>query len=427
MNFNMAHPADQLVEIMNRIYRQGMTTTSGGNLSIRDENGDIWITPSGIDKGNLTRDDIMQVKSDGSWIGRHRPSVELPIHTYIYRARPDLNGIVHAHPPALVAFSVARRAPDSRISAEAARMCGDVAVVGYNPPGAEALGRDVAEKFAGGCNTVLMVNHGIVCGAKDFHSAFLAFETMNTAAQTQINAMKLGMPRSLSDGEIERALRAEALPGLRGERAISGEERAARRDLCALALRCYRQRLFTGAEGEISLRLSDGAMLMTPRLKDRMELAPEDIVYIREGCAETGKVPGRFWEVHRAIYEQHSDVRAVITARPPAIMGYACCGAAFDSHLVSEGYICLGDVNRLEWADGAVDARRVAGMIQPRRPVVLADSCCAVATGASLINAFDRLEVLECGASAVLAARDLGGATSLSEDEIDMTIRALHL
>ena len=62
MKFELLHPADQLVMILTRIYEYGMTTTSGGNLSSRDENGDIWITPSGIDKGNLTRADIMQVK-----------------------------------------------------------------------------------------------------------------------------------------------------------------------------------------------------------------------------------------------------------------------------------------------------------------------------------------------------------------------------
>ena len=68
MRFDLLHPADQLVMIMNRIYQYGMTTTSGGNLSIRDANGDIWITPSGIDKGSLTRNDIMRVTKDGEII-----------------------------------------------------------------------------------------------------------------------------------------------------------------------------------------------------------------------------------------------------------------------------------------------------------------------------------------------------------------------
>ena len=66
MNFETLHPADQLVMLMERIYSYGMTTTSGGNLSILDDNGDIWITPAGYDKGSLTRKDIVQVKPDGT-------------------------------------------------------------------------------------------------------------------------------------------------------------------------------------------------------------------------------------------------------------------------------------------------------------------------------------------------------------------------
>ena len=65
MDLEMMHPADRIVTIMNRLYNYGMTTTSGGNLSIRDANGDIWITPSSIDKGSLTRNDIMRVTKDG--------------------------------------------------------------------------------------------------------------------------------------------------------------------------------------------------------------------------------------------------------------------------------------------------------------------------------------------------------------------------
>ena len=74
MNFELLHPADQLVMLMERIYRYGMTTTSGGNLSILDENGDIWITPGSVDKGSLSRKDIIQVKPDGTVIGIHKPS-----------------------------------------------------------------------------------------------------------------------------------------------------------------------------------------------------------------------------------------------------------------------------------------------------------------------------------------------------------------
>ncbi|MBI5960565.1 MAG: class II aldolase/adducin family protein, partial [Chloroflexi bacterium] len=66
MKFHLLHPRVQLVTIMNRIYHSGMTTLSGGNLSIKDDNGDIWITPAGVDKGNLTPRDIMCVRADGT-------------------------------------------------------------------------------------------------------------------------------------------------------------------------------------------------------------------------------------------------------------------------------------------------------------------------------------------------------------------------
>ena len=77
-----------------------MTTTSGGNLSILEENGDIWITPAGIDKGTLRPQDMVCVRPDGAVDGLHRPSSELPFHQEIYRTRPDIRGILHAHPVA---------------------------------------------------------------------------------------------------------------------------------------------------------------------------------------------------------------------------------------------------------------------------------------------------------------------------------------
>ena len=66
MNINLLHPADQLVMMMDRIYHYGMTTTSGGNLSILDDNGDVWITPGSVDKGSLTRNDIVCIKKEGT-------------------------------------------------------------------------------------------------------------------------------------------------------------------------------------------------------------------------------------------------------------------------------------------------------------------------------------------------------------------------
>ncbi|MBR2697478.1 MAG: class II aldolase/adducin family protein, partial [Clostridia bacterium] len=264
MRFELLHPADQLVMIISRIYYYGMTTMSGGNLSIRDDNGDIWITPSGIDKGNLSRADMCQVKPDGTVIGPHRPSVELPFHQEIYRRRPDLKAILHAHPPTLVAFSLARVIPNIALIPNATEVCGKVTYAKYEVPGSKKLGEYIAEEFSKGFNTVMMENHGVVIGNKDLFSCFMAFETLDFCGRLEIDAKKLGTPKALTEDQIDidRSITSpsldEYIPG-----SHSSEECAGRRDLCELIHRSYDQRLFTSTQGTYSMRLSDGSFLTT--------------------------------------------------------------------------------------------------------------------------------------------------------------------
>ncbi|MGN1095031.1 MAG: class II aldolase/adducin family protein, partial [Eubacteriales bacterium] len=146
MNFSMLHPADQIVTIMNRLYYYGMTTTTGGNLSIKDSDGTVWISPSSVDKGNLRREDIMQIRPDGEIVGIHRPSVEYPFHLGVYKRRPDLGAVLHAHPPALVAFSLLRKIPDTSIIPDAKLLCGDVSIAAYACPGSAKLGENISKE-----------------------------------------------------------------------------------------------------------------------------------------------------------------------------------------------------------------------------------------------------------------------------------------
>lgn len=426
MNFELMHPADQLVEMMNRIYRYGMTTTSGGNLSIRDENGDIWITPSGVDKGSLTRDDIMQVKPDGSYIGKHKPSIELPFHRDIYGARPDIFGVVHAHPPVMVGFSVVRREPDTRILPEAWNICGKVAQVPYDVAGSLELDAHINACFKAGYNTVLMANHGVVCGAKNLMEAFKAFETITLAGEAELNAMRLGGVHVLSKEELAAAAHEEALPEAIGEMPVSEAEQQQRIQLCAFARRCYDRKLLSTAQGCISARFEDG-MLITPAGKDHMNLKPEEIVRVKNGCRENGKVPGEAAQLHLKIYDAQPGVNAIIITHAPSIMGFAVSGKAFESETMSEGYVILGEVAHAKSESGTLDADRLAGMFGYRKNIVQLDNRFAIVTGESLFKAFDRTEVLEYGAASVIAAYGLGRPVPLSEAEIKHTNQELGL
>lgn len=428
MNFELLHPADQLVEMMNRIYRYGMTTTSGGNLSIRDENGDIWITPSGVDKGNLTREDIVQVKPDGSYIcaRNHKPSVELPFHRDIYGARSDIFGVVHAHPPVMVGFAVVRREPNVRILPETWKLCGEVAQVPYDVAGSLELDANINARFKEGYNTVLMANHGVVCGGANLQKAFEAFETITLGGEIEMNALRLGGANELTLQQLEAASRRDELPETAMSGEVSAEELAQRQQLCAFACRCYERKLLSAVQGSISMRLPDG-MLITPFGKDALHLKPEDIVRIKDGCCEAGKDAGEAAVLHMKIYEAQPGVNAVMISHAPSIMGFAVAGKDYLSETMSEAYVILGEVQRTACESGILEAERIANMFGYRKNIVMVDNRCVIVIGASLLNAFDRTEVLEYGAASLLAAHALGSPIALSEAEINHTNQVLGL
>lgn len=419
MRFDLLHPADQLVMIMQRIYEYGMTTTSGGNLSIRDENGDVWITPSGIDKGSLTRSDMILIKANGEQIGMHRPSVELPLHLEIYKIRPDLKAVLHAHPPTMIAFSLVRRVPNTRLVPDVLKICGDVGVAEYAVPGSDQLGENIARRFQEGYNTVLMENHGCVIGAGDLFSAFAAFETLDFSGRLEIDALKLGQPRSLTQAQLDayaapRNLDMDAfIP-----KHASSAERAARRDMCRFIHRSYDQRLFTATQGTYSQRLEDGGFLITPYNKDRKYLAPEDLVVIKNGMCEAGKTPSRSVFLHQAIYQAHPEVGSVLIAHAPSIMAFAVTNTDFDSRLIPESYISLREVNRMPFLSASADVPGVVAAFSARHPVIIIQNQCVICTGKDLLNAFDRLEVLEFSAKAVIAAREIGPVVQINDQQI---------
>ncbi|HQV34121.1 MAG TPA: class II aldolase/adducin family protein, partial [Calditrichia bacterium] len=264
MNFQLLHPRDQLVAIMNRIYHNGMTTLSGGNLSIKDENGDVWITPSGIDKGKLTPKDMMCVKADGTIEGPHRPSSELPFHRAMYKQRPDLRAIVHAHPPALVSFSIVREVPDTRIIPQANRICGPVGYAPYALPGSEMLGESIAKTFAEGYNIVILENHGVAAGGSTLLDAFHRLETLDFCARTLIRARGLGQVQTLSDPALNLFdHRNNHLPEF-VPTSHSSRERELRQQIADIALRAYDRYLMIGTEGVVSARLDENSFLITP-------------------------------------------------------------------------------------------------------------------------------------------------------------------
>lgn len=411
-------PAEQLVSIMERIYSGGMTTTSGGNLSILDARGDLWITPAGVDKGALKPTDMMCVHPDGATVGPHKPSSEYPFHRAIYAQRPDFRAVVHAHPPALVAFSLARQIPDTRLLAQTRALCGEVGYAPYRLTGSQALGAIIAATFAQGYNVVLLENHGVVVGGESLLQAFHRFETLDFCARTLIKARALGAAQPLDDEQIALAQqRGEEFPAFEPT-PPTDRERALREELVALARRAYAQRLLTGASGSVSARVDEGAFLITPEGADRLWLAGDDLALIRGGQCERGKAPDRAARLHRAIYAAHPDIGAICEAQPPAVMAFGVTGQPLDTRLIPESYIMLRDIPLLPYGVQFGDGQAVAARLSKQTPAVLIQNAAFLAAGATLLQAFDRLEVAEFSAQAVLHTRAIGQLIPIGPAEI---------
>lgn len=423
MNFSLLHPREQLTTILARIYEYGMTTTSGGNLSILDENGDMWITPAGIDKGTLKPQDIVCVRSDGAIIGPHKPSSEYPFHRAIYARRPDFRAIVHAHPPALVAFSLARQIPNPRILAQAHAICGEVGYASYRLPGSQELGAIIADTFEQGYDSVLLENHGVVAGGPGLSEAFRRFETLDFCARTQIKARTLGEVCLLDDEQI--ALAAKALATKAGEKYKSfkpafhtGAERALRREIVEIVHRAYNQQLMTSATGVVSARVDETAFLITPDGADRLYLDLEDLVLIRDGQRERRKKPDSAARLHQAIYAAHPEISAIIMAQPPGVMAFGVTGQLLNTRTIPESYIVLRDIPLLPYKIRFGSGKKVAKQLSTETPTILVQNDAFLTTGASLLQAFDRLEVAEFSAQAVLNTAAIGALTLIGDAEI---------
>ena len=411
------HPRDEILQAMERIYRYRMTTTSGGNLSICEENGDVWITPARVDKGGLRREDIVCVRADGSFEGARKPSSELPIHREIRRRRPELGGIVHAHPTALVAFSLVHQMPNTRLFHQARRVCGEVGFAPYELPGSVALGNRVADTFEQGYDCVILENHGVVTAGRDLQQAFRRFETLEFTAKTLIKASLLGGDiRFLTDDEIDlERQRSSALEEFTPS-APSSHENEVRRRLCEFVRRAYRQRLFISTQGSYSARVDDATFLITPYQVDRGTLDVEDLVLVRDGRAEAHKSPSRAAGLHAAIYRQHPAVGAVVNAYPVNATAFSVTGSALDCRTIPESYVVVRHVGRAPYGLQFGDGRELAQLISPKRPAVILDNDGVLVTGADVLEAFDRLEVLESTAEAIINCGAVGSLMPLSDE-----------
>jgi len=213
-----------LIEICRLLWQRGLIAGRDGNVSVRLRDGRILVTPAGMAKRTCIDDDLVVVAADGAHVeGARASSSELGIHLRIYRCRPDVSAVVHAHPPIATGFALAGETLPPDALPEIVLGIGAVPLVHYETPGTEALA-DALEPHLVGHDAFLLANHGAVTIGPSLGVAYERMESLEHTARIVLTARLLGRVIALSPAQIA-ALVGAAGHGGGDVRSYSGERK----------------------------------------------------------------------------------------------------------------------------------------------------------------------------------------------------------
>ena len=196
---------DELVHLHAELPRHDLVVWTGGNVSVRDpESGLVAIKPSGVRYEDLTAESMVVLDLAGNIVeGTNKPSSDTASHLYIYRHRPDVNGVVHTHSRYATAFAAVGRSIPVYLTAQADEFGGEIPCGGFAFIGDEAIGAVVVETL-GRSPAVLLKNHGVFTVGSSANAAVKAAVMVEDIAATVFMALQLGEPDVLSDEAIAR-------------------------------------------------------------------------------------------------------------------------------------------------------------------------------------------------------------------------------
>jgi L-fuculose-phosphate aldolase len=183
---------EQICEIGRRVYQKGFAAANDGNLSIRVGPNEVLCSPTMICKGYMTPDDICAVDLDGNQIaGKKKRTSEILLHLSIMKARPDVQAVVHCHPPHATAFAVAGEPIPQCVLPEVEVFMGEIPLAPYETPGTQKFA-DTVLPFLKGTSCVILKNHGTVSFGKTIEEAFWKTEILDSYCRILMLARQLG-------------------------------------------------------------------------------------------------------------------------------------------------------------------------------------------------------------------------------------------
>ena len=189
------------------LYDRGYVAANDGNLSMLAEPGRLLMTPSGVSKGRMTPDMLLVTDLEGNVLeGNRHPSSETKMHLAVYRGRPDVGAVVHAHPPVSTAFAVCRRGMETPYLSELVTGLGAVPCTPFFAMlSTDQVPRSVEPYLADHC-AVLLANHGALTWGRSAMEAYYRMESLELWAKITINAVILGGSHDISRENIQKLI-----------------------------------------------------------------------------------------------------------------------------------------------------------------------------------------------------------------------------
>jgi L-fuculose-phosphate aldolase len=201
---------DKIVRYGRMLHECGFVAATDGNLSVRLSDNRILSTPTCMSKGAMRTSDLVIVDMEGRVVsGKRNVSSEIGMHLLIYRLRPDVKGIVHAHPPTATGFAAAGMPLNQPLVCEVVIGLGSIPLAKYGTPGTPEL-TDALEPLVPGFDAILMSNHGVVVYGTDLDQAYMKMETVEHFARIALVTHQLGQQRPLGSADLEKLLVARA-------------------------------------------------------------------------------------------------------------------------------------------------------------------------------------------------------------------------
>lgn len=207
----------QICDLGKKIYEKGFVTAHAGSISIRSDDNEFLITPTGVNKGMMTPDMILKVDGQGNVLeGEYQPTTELKTHLLVYNERPDIQAVVHAEPLYATAFAIAGIPIDQALMPEAVVYLGSIPIAEYgNPSTPEVPG--AVKMYVHQHQGVLLENYGAMTWGRDLEHAYYLMESLEFTAKINWISKQLNGDRELSIKHVQHLDEMKTMMGIKGK------------------------------------------------------------------------------------------------------------------------------------------------------------------------------------------------------------------